>query len=75
MLFIEKCLPLSYHSKYVVVQDYLDDRHVVSRSCCYLVQIHSEASVTGYVDDCLIRSAVLCSDSCANTVTHGSKSA
>ena len=57
----------------MVVDDNLDDRNVVPGSGGDLVHIHTEAAVSGDVDDGLLRAAHFGSDGCAQAVTHGAQ--
>lgn len=74
-LSVEQCLPLANHSKYMVIDDNLDDRNVISRSRSDLIHIHTETAVTGDIDHRFIRAANLCSDCSSKTISHRTKTA
>ena len=59
----------------MVIDNDLDQRHVVSGCCSDLIHIHTETSVTGHIDYDLIRAAEFGADGSAETVTHGSQTA
>ena len=72
---VEQRLPLAYHAEYVVVDNNLDDRNVVSGKCCQLIHVHTETAVTCDVDDRFVRASHFCAHGCSKTESHRSKTA
>ncbi len=61
--------------KATFINDYLNDRNIVSACSCKFIHVHSEASITCNIDTDLIRIAHLRTYYSAKTISHGSKAA
>ena len=74
-MFIEQSLPLSDHTKYMVVDNHFNDRNLISGSCCQLIHVHSETTVSGNIDHYSVRTAELGTKCCPKAIAHGSETA
>ena len=74
-MIVEQSLPLTHHAQYVIVNNDLNKRQVIS--CCRsnFVHVHTEASVACDIDYHFVRTTEFCTDCCSKTITHGSQSA
>jgi hypothetical protein len=75
VLVIKEFLPLPDHSEKSVVEDGDLYRKVVLDGRGQLLYIHLDASVTGDVEDELIREGRLCANSRGKPVAHGAQPA
>src|SRR5690606_34655472 len=70
----EELLPLANHTQVLIIKNGHLNRYLFSNSSGQLLNVHLNATITGNVEDRLIRSSHFSSNCCRKTITHCAQS-